>query len=176
MFHFMLFLVLSLNGCGGATNKRLLKVETAKAPVLCNFNLNARHLVSADASKDAIGAVLLQLNTAKDYWQPVEYASRKMTNAEKRYAMVEKEALAVTWACEKFDYYLVGCRFQVESNHKPLVAIMGEKDLTCILVRVQRFKLRLMRYDYDIFPTPGKNTLIADALSRPNMVSFRLIR
>ena len=162
-------------GCDQQKAFESLKIEIAKAPVLCNFDLNTRHLVSADASKDAIGAVLLQLDTVKDRWQPVEYASRKMTDTEKRYAMVEKEALAVTWACEKFDYYLVGRRFQIESDHKPLVAILGEKDLSCLPVRVQRFKLRLMRYDYDIFHTPGKDMFIADALSRPNTVSFNEI-
>ena len=64
---------------------------------MCHFDLNTRHLVLADASKDAIDAVLLQLGTVKDCWPPVEYASRKMADTEKRYSMVEKEALAVTW-------------------------------------------------------------------------------
>ena len=83
-----------------------VKKEIAKCPVLCKFDLRAKHRVSADSSKNALGAVLLQLNSSAE-WQPVEFASRKMTEAETRYAMVEKEALALTWACEKFDY-LVG--------------------------------------------------------------------
>ena len=78
--------------------------------------------MSADASKLALGAVLLQ-EIGEELWQPVEYASRKMTDTETRYAMVEKEALAITWACEKFDYYLIGRKFEVETDHKPLVAI-----------------------------------------------------
>ena len=145
----------------------MVKEEITKSPVLCKFDLRAKHRVSADSSKSALGAVLLQLNE-KSEWQPVEFASRKMTEAETRYAMVEKEALAVTWACEKFDYYLVGRKFEIETDHKPLIPILGEKDLSKLPVRVQRFKLRLMRYNYDIFHTPGKNMFLADALSRPN--------
>ena len=142
-----------------------VKFEISKAPVLSTFDIGKPHRVSADASKNALGAVLLQLN--ENLWQPVVYASRKLSDAETRYAMVEKEALAATWACEKFDYYLVGRKFQIETDHKPLVPILGEKDLSNLPIRVQRFKLRLMRYDFDIFHTPGKNMHLADALSRP---------
>ena len=51
------------------------------------------------------------MNDVQDCWQPVEYASKKMTDTKNRYAMVEKEALAVTWACEKFDDQLIGRKF-----------------------------------------------------------------
>ena len=84
-----------------------IKLELSKAPVLCTFDMSKKHRVSADASKNAIGAVLLQIDS-NGFGRPVEYASRKMTDTEERYAMIEKEALALTWACEKFDYYLVG--------------------------------------------------------------------
>ena len=144
-----------------------VKIALSKAPVLCAFDLSRRHRVSADASRNAVGAVLLQL-TEGNVWQPVEYASRKMSEAEERYAMIEKEALAITWACEKFDYYLVGRKFEVETDHKPLISLLGEKDLSALPVRVQRFKMRLMRYDYTIFHTPGEQMYLADSLSRPN--------
>ena len=60
-----------------------LNFEIAKSPVLCNFDLNAKLLVLADAIRDAISAVLLHLDTVKNCWQPVKYASRKMTDTEK---------------------------------------------------------------------------------------------
>ena len=84
-----------------------VKVELSNTPILCAFDLGCKHRVSADASQYAIGAVLLQF-ICRNEWQPVEYASRKLTETERRYSMVEKEALAITWACEKFDFYLVG--------------------------------------------------------------------
>jgi transposase InsO family protein len=143
-----------------------IKAELSGAPVLCAFDLKRKHRVSADASKAAVGAVLLQQSDSGD-WQPVEYASRKMTEAECRYAMIEKESLAITWACEKFDYYLVGRTFEIETDHRPLVTLLGEKDFSKLPLRVQKFKLRLMRYNYSIFHTPGHKMYLADSLSRP---------
>ena len=98
---------------------------------------------------------------------PVAYASRKLTDAERRYGQIEKEALAITWACEKFDFYLVGRQFEVETDHKPLNPLLGSKDLSELPLRIQRFKMRLMRYCYQIFHTPGSKMFIADLLSRP---------
>jgi len=91
----------------------------------------------------------------------------KDDGAKTRYAMIEKEALGITWVCEKFDCFLVG-RFEVETDHKPLIALLGEKDLSQLPVRVQRFKMILMRYDFNIKHTPGFQMSIADMLSRPN--------
>jgi transposase InsO family protein len=142
------------------------KVTLTNSPVLCVFDLDKKHRITADSSQLAVGAALLQLNSNGD-WQPVEYASRKLTETETRYAMVEKEALAVTWACEKFDYYLVGRKFEIETDHKSLIEILGSKDLSLLPLRVQRFKMRMMRYDYTIFHTPGAKMFIADLLSRP---------
>ena len=55
-------------------------------------------------------------------WRPVAYASRALTETEHLYAQIEKkEALAITWACEKFRTYLLGVNFTIETDHKPLV-------------------------------------------------------
>ena len=143
-----------------------IKKELSSAPVLCAFDVTRRHRVSADSSRIALGAVLLQF-TEDQYWQPVEYASRKLLPAEKNYAMIELEALGITWACEKFDFYLVGRKFEIETDHKPLISLLGEKDLSQLPLRVQRFKMRLMRYDFEISHTPGSCMYIADFLSRP---------
>ena len=93
--------------------------------------------------------------------------SRKLTDAECRYGRIEKEALAITWAREKFDFYLVGRQCEVEADRKPLIPLLGSKDLPELPLRIQRFKMRLMRYCYQIFHTPGSKMLIADLLCRP---------
>ena len=104
-----------------------VKQELASSPFLCVFDLKGNHRVLADAIKNAVGAVLLQQND-NDEWQPVEYVSRKMTEVETtRYAIIEKEALATMQACEKFEFYLLGRQFEIETDHKPLITVLGEK-------------------------------------------------
>ena len=144
-----------------------IKEEITSAPVLTSFRLGGKHRLTADASKASLGAALLQAD-GKGGWQPVAYISRAMTPTETRYAQIEKEALAITWACEKLDFYLVGNAFEIETDHKPLVQLLGVKDLSGLPLRVQRFRLRLMRYSYDIFHTPGTEMFLADLLSRPS--------
>ena len=143
-----------------------MKGEIARAPVLAKYDLRAPHRVTADSSSYALGAALLQQDRGGQ-WQPVAFASRRLTEAEAKYAQIEKEALAITWACAKFDFYLVGTHFEVETDHKPLVKLLGESDLANLPLRCQRFKLRLMRYTFTIFHTPGSQMILADLLSRP---------
>lgn len=143
-----------------------VKREIIAAPTLAKYELRAKHRVTADSSSYALGAALLQQNREGE-WQPVAFVSRKLTEAERKYAQIEKEALAITWACGKFDYYLVGTIFEVETDHKPLVKLLGESDLSDLPLRCQRFKLRLMRYNFTIFHTPGSKMILADLLSRP---------
>ena len=52
-----------------------------------------------------------------------------MTETESQYAQIEKEALATTWACEKFTMYILGKKFHIETDHKPLVPLLGSKNL-----------------------------------------------
>ena len=57
----------------------------------------------------------------------VVYASRSLTPTEEKYAQIDKEALGMTWACERFSEYLVNMHFRVETDHKPLVSLLGAK-------------------------------------------------
>ena len=94
------------------------------------------------------------------------YVSRSMSETEMRYAQIEKEALAVTWACEKFTDYVLGRKFQIETDHKPLIPLLNTKQLDCMPPRILRFRLRLARYDYTVHHVPGKDLYTADTLSR----------
>ena len=94
------------------------------------------------------------------------YISRSMTPTERRYAQIEKEALAFTWACERLSDYLTRLKFQIETDHKPLVPLFSTKNLEELPLRVQRFRLRMMRFSFTITHVPGKELVIADTLSR----------
>ena len=48
-----------------------------------------------------------------------------MTSTEQRYAQIKKEALATTWACEKFADFVLGKEFPIETDHKPLMPLLG---------------------------------------------------
>ena len=142
-----------------------LKAELTKPTVLALYNPEAKSKVSADASSFGLGAVLLQKDKDSE-WRPVAYASRALSETERRYAQIEKEALAITWSCEKFSDYILGRHFEIETDHKPLVPLMSSKHLNDLPPRVLRFRLRMAKFDYEIRHVPGKYLYTADTLSR----------
>ena len=141
-----------------------VKAELTAHTVLALYDPQADTKISADASSHGLGAVLLQ--KTKQEWRPVAYASQAMSETETRYAQIEKEALAITWACEKFSTYILGKHISIETDHKPLVPLLGSKHLDNLPSRVLRFRLRLMRFSYSIQHVPGKLLYAADTLSR----------
>ena len=143
---------------------KAIKAELARPTTLALYSPDVPTKIAADASAYGLGAVLLQQQSGA--WQPVAFASRSMTDTEKRYSQIEKEALALVWACEKFSDYVIGKAIFLETDHKPLVPLLGKTNLDCLPPRVLRFRIRLMRFDYTISHVPGKHLYTADALSR----------
>lgn len=139
-----------------------LKESLSKVDTLAFFNPDHETFVIADASPVGLGAVLFQKDGDQSY-RVISYASKTLSEVERRYAQTEREALALVWAPERFHFYLYGKQFWLITDHKPLVAIFGDKSKPC--ARVERWKLRLMSYDYKVIYRPGKLN-IADPLSR----------
>ena len=137
-----------------------IKAELCQPTVFAFYDPDAEILISADASSYGLRAVLLQ-KMGHDL-KPVSYASQSLLEAETHYAQIEKEALAITWACD----YVLGRRFAIETDHKPLVPLLSTKLFDNLPPRVLRFRLRLMRFDFSIHHVPGKLMYTADTLSR----------
>ncbi|XP_072040672.1 uncharacterized protein [Amphiura filiformis] len=133
--------------------------------ILAHYNPALPTIIAADASSTGIGAVLMQVQDDGKR-RPISYASRSLAETEQRYAVIEKEALAATWACEKFSEYVLGLDFFFVSDHKPLVPLLSSKELAKLPARIQRFRLRMMRFSPRIQHVPGKLQVIADSLSR----------
>jgi hypothetical protein len=140
-----------------------LKKMITSSPVLAYYEPKLPTRVTTDASKAGLGAVLEQ--NYEGEWKPIAFASRAMTQCEQHYAQIEKETLAIVFACERFHEYTYGKRVIVRSDHKPLKAIFS-KPLNKAPPRIQRFLLRLQKYDLRVEFTPGSEIPVADTLSR----------
>ena len=141
-------------------------MDLARAPVLALYDPNKETKVAADASSYGLGGVVLQLQPDKS-WRPISFLSRALTPTESRYAQIEKEALALTWACERAWEYITGKSIYVETDHKPLVPLLSTHSLDQLPPRIQRFRMKLMRFHFkEISHVPGQKMYIAYALSR----------
>jgi len=98
--------------------------------------------------------------------RPVAYSSRVMTQTEQNYAQIEKELLAIVYACEKFEQYIFGrSNVIAQSDHKPLETIF-RKPIHTSPKRLQRMRLRLQNYNIQVEYKKGETMFLADTLSR----------
>ena len=152
-----------------------IKQMLSSSPVLSLYDPSLKTKVTADSSSYGLGAVLTQ-QLPDGRWGPVAYVSRSLTPTERRYAQIEKEALALTWACTRFRDYLIGITFTLETDHKPLISLLGTaKSLDQLPPRIQRMKMRLMGFSYTIIHVPGKELYTADTLSRAPVTNANFI-
>ena len=142
-----------------------IKQSLTSTPILAHFCMGRESVIAADASNTGLGTVLLQRQPGGSR-RPVSYISRSLTEAEQNYAVIEKEALTATWVSERFSEYILGAPFTIETDHKPLVPLLTTKELHKMPPRIQRFRLRLMRFNPEVIHVSGKQQLTADALSR----------
>lgn len=134
-----------------------LKLLITSDPVLRNPDFS-EFTLTTDASQNAIGAVLSQSN------HPIWFASRTLNNHEKRYSTIEKELLAIVWSTKYFRVYLYFRRFSIQTDHKPLAWLNNLKEPN---MKLQRWKIQLNEYNFDITYVKGKDNVVADGLSRP---------
>ena len=150
-----------------------LRRVTSSAPVLQYYDVHKPVILPCGASKSGLGAACLQ------EVRPIAYASHAMTETEQCYAQIEKELMAVTFACNRFHDYIYGKQVKVETDHKPLVTIM-KKPLHAAPARLQKLMMELQRYEVNVVYKKGKELYVADTLSRayltePQDVLFHII-
>ena len=80
-----------------------LKTCLCSAPILAYPNFDKPFILQTDASDVGLGAVLTQLDKS-GHERVISYASRTLTGRERNYTAIEKEALAVVFATEHFEY------------------------------------------------------------------------
>ena len=137
----------------------LIKKEVTAAPILAYYNPNKLMILQMDASCKGLGACLLQNE------KPIHFASKALTEMQKGYVAIELESLAVVWAMEKFHHFLYGNEFTLETDQKPLEAILS-KSLNQVTPQLQRILIRTFPYNFKIQYIPGATNHVADDLSR----------
>ena len=140
-----------------------LKTKLSSSPILQLPDCSRPFVLRTDASNTGVGAVLLQENEQTGELFPVAYASRKLLPRERAYATIEKEGLAIVWGIQKFQRYLYGREFVLQTDHQSLGYLNKAKLANA---RVMRWALALQPYRFRIDSIKGSENVGADFLSR----------
>jgi transposase InsO family protein len=130
-------------------------------PILAYPNFKLPFIIFTDASNVGLGAVLSQIQDGKE--RVIAYASRHLNQAERNYATIEKEALAIVFAVKKFKPYIHGHETKIVTDHAPLKWLMKVKNTNA---KLARWALEIQDLNLDIEYRPGKTNSNADCLSR----------
>ena len=137
----------------------MLKKEIIEAPILAYYNPLKETVLQTDASIKGLGACLLEEE------KPIYFAGKALTKTQKGYVTIEIESLAIAWTFKKFHHFLYGCHFILETDQKPLEAILS-RSLNQATPRLQHILIRTLPYNFTVRYIPGPKHLLADCLSR----------
>nr|GEY75861.1 reverse transcriptase domain-containing protein [Tanacetum cinerariifolium] len=138
-----------------------LKRKLIEASILIAPDWDMPFELMYDASDFAIGAVLGQRQDK--HFRPIHYASKTMTEAESNHTTTEKEMLAMVYAFEKFQSYLILNKSIVYTDHSAHKYLFAKKDS---MARLLRCVLLLQEFTFKVIHTKGAKNLAADHLSR----------
>ena len=117
--------------------------------------------VQTDASDEGIGAVLLQVYPEGN--RPIAYLSKKFTPAQRKWSPMEQECYAFICALDKWHNYLTGIHFTWETDHKALTQLNKKAQIN---KRCERWRLKILTYDFTVQYIPGLQNAMPDYLSR----------
>ena len=122
---------------------------------------NKTFILRIDTSSCGLGAALMQEHEGRFF--PIAYGSKKLTSAERKYSTIEKECLAIVWGVSKFRLYLAGKPFVSQTDHQPLTFL---KDSKFRNDRICNGHWHYRGNDYTVKDIPGKDSVVAEYLSR----------
>ncbi|CAM5162642.1 unnamed protein product [Natator depressus] len=148
----------------------MVKDLIVHSPVRVLFSPALPTIVTTEASNYGLGAVLTQLHE-DNIERTVAFASRTLSNAERKYSTVKKETLACVWATEKWRTYPWGRTLELCTDHSPLTTLLTTKGLGRAEYHIARWSARLLSFNEDLEYKPGNQNVVADCLSRPPLPS-----
>ena len=138
-----------------------IKSRLVEAPIMAKIDWNREFEIMCDASDFAMGAVLGQ--KAEKVFKEIYYASKTFNEAQENYSTIEKEILAIVFACENFRPYILGSHVIIHTDHATIKYLMTKKEAKPRLIR---WLLLLMEFDLEIKDKKGCDNVIVDHLSR----------
>jgi RNase H-like domain found in reverse transcriptase len=140
-----------------------LRARIHENTITAYFDPNRRSQVIVDASPVGVAAILSQPDD-NDRQRPIIFVSRALTDVEQRYSQTEREALAIVFAVERLHIYLYNSKFELFTDHKPLVVLFGNPAAK-LSARMERWRMRIQAYTFRIIYQKGQDNA-ADYMSR----------
>jgi len=143
----------------------LIKERLTVAPLLAYPDTTKPYVLYTDASDSCIGACLAQVveEDGRQEEKPIYFLSHRLSDTQRRWPTIEKEAYAIHFALQKLDHYLHNAEFVIRTDHKPLKYLLGSPMKN---KKIQMWALNLSSYNCTIDYIPGPQNVLADLLSR----------
>ncbi|GKT25050.1 Transposon Ty3-I Gag-Pol polyprotein, partial [Aduncisulcus paluster] len=142
----------------------MVKEAILKKTLMFHIDYKKELFLQTDASDNGIGGVLFQVSETSRETEPIFFVSKRLSPVEKRWPTGEQEAYAIKYCVERMEHFLRGAHFTLQTDHANLRFMSNSKS-----PKVQRWNSFLADFSFDVVHIPGKDNVVADALSRVGM-------